>query len=230
MVAANELIGVGIYTVPDAHRLSGVASARIRRWLVGYRYANNGQFKQSPPKWQRQLPLLHGEAALGFLDLMEVRVVSALRERGISWQRIRQAQSQARTLFGTDHPFADDRFRTDGRDLFYYMDREAANDRYLVNLAKSQFAFEQVIKPYFINLDFVRHQAARWWPLGQNRGVVVDPRRSFGQPIVNDRGIPTAVLAEAFRAEGSADLVARWYGVDIRAVRDATEFEDRLAA
>jgi hypothetical protein len=30
----------GIYTVPEAARLTGVSTGRIRRWLRGYRYTS----------------------------------------------------------------------------------------------------------------------------------------------------------------------------------------------
>ena len=38
---------------------------------------------------------------------------------------------------------------------------------------------------------------ARWWPMGREETAGLDPARSFGQPIVNDGGVPTTVLADA---------------------------------
>lgn len=70
--------------------------------------------------------------------------------------------------------------------------------------------------------------AARWFPVASRR-VVIDPARSFGQPIVQE-GVPTLVLAKTFAAEGSYSRVARWYDVDVRSVRAAVDFEHRLAA
>jgi len=67
------------------------------------------------------------------------------------------------------------------------------------------------------------------WRPRSNR-VILDPQRSFGEPIVADEGIPTDILASAYVAEGSVDAVARWYEVDPAAVEDAVEFEFSLAA
>jgi len=75
----------------------------------------------------------------------------------------------------------------------------------------------------------IRIIAARWFP-STNRRIVIDPARSFGQPVVEKEGVPTSVLARSYKAEQSLKRVARWYDVDVRSVRAAVEFERRLAA
>ena len=100
----------------------------------------------------------------------------------------------------------------------------------LLDLTQNQFAFRQVVGPTLKNLEFNhKDQASRWRPLGPGRRVILDPGRSFGQPIVTE-GVPTSILNRAVAREGSAELVARWYEVELRAVRDAVEFERGLAA
>jgi len=88
-----------------------------------------------------------------------------------------------------------------------------------------------MLQPYlYIGLEFQADQLVRWWPLGMRRRVVIDPRRAFGQPIVAKEGVPTAILAGAVQLEQSVAEVADWYEVDPRSVRDAVEFEEKLAA
>lgn len=72
--------------------------------------------------------------------------------------------------------------------------------------------------------------AARWWPLSRRSEVVIDPERSFGQPVLSATGVPTRALAEAVAAEGSVGKVAKLYQVPVPSVRQAVEFERRLAA
>jgi uncharacterized protein (DUF433 family) len=68
-------------------------------------------------------------------------------------------------------------------------------------------------------------------PLGVScKSVVVDPARVFGRPIVVEGGVPTEVLADAVRAEGSPARVAKLYEVPLAAVQDALTFERQLAA
>lgn len=46
-VADSSLLGIGLYTVPEAAWLTGIAQARLRRWLRGYRTvpARSGQHR-----------------------------------------------------------------------------------------------------------------------------------------------------------------------------------------
>jgi len=58
---------------------------------------------------------------------------------------------------------------------------------------------------------------------------VVDPARRFGQPVLTRQGVPTRTLARAYKAEGLYATVARWYAVDVRAVKAAVAFERRIS-
>jgi uncharacterized protein (DUF433 family) len=178
--------------------------------------------------WASQLPPLEGELAIGFLDLIEVRFVDAFLRRGVNWRTVRQAEARGRELFGTTHPFATRNFRTDGRAIFAELG--GAGGGAVLELASDQLLFAQVVSPYLLGLEFDQNAAARWWPLGARKAVVIDPNRSFGQPIVAPEGVPTAILAGAFAADGSQEAVARAYGVSLRSVRHAVEFEQKLAA
>jgi len=229
----NELLGIGIYSVPEAARLSGVSSARIRRWVRGYSFRSSGSLRKSPPVFRPQLrPAEDGELALGFLDLIEVRFVNAFLTHGVSWPVIRRAESRASKLFGTHHPFATKRFKTDGRKIFATLRDESstAADSALLDLADNQLAFNRLISPYLVGLEFEHDTAARWRPLGSKTRVVIDPQRSFGQPVTDPEGVPTAVVAAAYQAEGSEEVVAKTYRLDLRSVRDAVEFEQLPAA
>jgi len=82
----------GIYTVPEAARLTKVASPRIRRWLSGYTFLSGSREHVSPPVWRGQLQPVNGALALGFLDLMEIRAVDAFLRAGVSWKTLREAE------------------------------------------------------------------------------------------------------------------------------------------
>jgi uncharacterized protein (DUF433 family) len=228
-MSENSLIGIGIYSVPEAARLSAVSTGRIRRWLKGYSYRSAaGEIKKLSPVWRGQHQPGDSEASLGFLDLIEVRFVNAFLSLGMKWKTIRRAEQRARDEFHTDHPFATKLFRSDGRTVF--LNVLDGREKSLLDVLNNQLAFEKVISPYLIGLDFEHNSAARWWPLAPRKTIVIDPKRSFGQPIVNNAGVPTAVLAKAVQVEGSIETVAKWYRVNLRSVRAAVEYEKCLAA
>jgi uncharacterized protein (DUF433 family) len=180
--------------------------------------------------WPRQVPNIDDTIGLGFLDLMAARFVDAFRKARVPWPVIRSCAERARELIGADHPFSSQRFRTDGRMIFAEIaDREGG--RQLLDLAENQLAFGRVFGPsLYAGIEFSeRDMPARWWPLGRQTPVVIDPARSFGQPIVSDGGVPTSTLADTVAAEGSVTKVARLYRLKPEAVRAALRFE-RLAA
>lgn len=225
-----SLIGIGLYTVAEASRLISIAPERLRRWLRGYTWRTGEHRAGSEPVWLRQVPDIEGTLGLGFLDLMEARFIDAFRKVAVPWPVIRRCAEHARELISSDHPFSSQRFRTDGRTIFAeVLDR--AGERQLLDLAKSQFAFGRVIGPsLYAGIEFSESdRPARWWPMGERTPVVIDPARSFGQPIESLGGVPTRTLADAVAAEGSIAKVARLFRLEPQSVRAALRFEQRLA-
>lgn len=222
-----------MYTVPEASHLTGVARPRIRRWLTGYTFRSGEVAHRSAPVWQRQIPTAGQELVLSFRDLLEVRFVDAFRRHGVGWKAIRLAAEHAAVIVQDHHPFSTKQFKTDGRSIFATIVQETGEES-LLDLVRSQYEFKSIVEPFlFEGLEFSEIDGApvRWWPLGRERRVVIDPDRQFGRPIVTPESVPTAVLAQAFKAEqGSTDAVARWYLVDPKAVNDAVEFETQLVS
>jgi uncharacterized protein (DUF433 family) len=161
---------------------------------------------------------------------MEARFVDAFRKASVPWSVIRRCAEHARDLISSDHPFSSQRFRTDGRTIFAEV-ADQTGEQQLLDLAKSQFAFGRVIGPsLYAGIEFSnRDTPVRWWPMGQQTRVVIDPTRSFGQPIVSDGGIPTRTLADAVAAEGSVAKVALLFKLESQSVRAALRFEQRFA-
>ena len=104
-------------------------------------------------------------------------------------------------------------------------------DEELIDLfSNGQYLMQKVIEPSLKNLEFDGDIATRWWPLGRSKGIVVDPQRQFGQPIDDATGVPTSVLAEAAKAEGSEAAAAKRFMVPLASVNRAVAFELHLAA
>lgn len=220
----TDLLQTGIYTVPEASRLAKVSRWRIRRWLKGYEFPVKHGRHRSPEVWKSQL------FPLGFLDLLEVRCVNAFITAGVSWKTLRQVHSKAQGLLGHTHPFCTNRFATDGQRIFMEV-RERTDEVTLWDMPDTQRVFESVIRPFLKEIEFDEGEVpCRWWPLGRNHLVALDPRRSFGQPIILRDGVPTTVLARSLRANGSAEEVARWFEISPASVSEAVKFEDAFGA
>jgi uncharacterized protein (DUF433 family) len=230
MTASNiTFLNVGIYTVPEASKLTGVSKERIRRWIKGYRSLLRR--KSYSPLWNPQLPVIENKVALGFLDLIEVKFVGAFLDRGVSWPMIHKVREKAAALYPTvSHPFCTRQFFTDGQRIFTEVHKETGESS-LLEIATDQHVFAEITKPFLKQLEFKEGAILeRWWPLGIDGRIMLDPKKNFGQPTVSREGVPTQVLVESFRANGSIEEVARWYEISPQSVQDAVDYERSLAA
>lgn len=112
------------------------------------------------------------------------------------------------------------------------MEFQEKNDEItLWDMRDVQRVFDRIIRPFLKDLEFDNSKVPfRWWPRGRGHQVALDPKRSFGQPIIFREGIPTQVLARSAKANDSVEEVARWFEINIKSVREAVEFEEALAA
>lgn len=230
MKNAAGLVGVGIYSVPEASRMTGVSSGRIRRWLRGYDYIVKDERRTSPPVWAPDLPQIDSALALSFRDLIEVRFVDFFLRRGCTWKEIREAAGIAAEMVESSHPFSTKEFMTDGKTIFrrFGEGREGAR---ILKVVREQYMIADLVDPaLYKGIEFDNLSVVRWYPLAPNRRVVIDPGISFGQPVVRPEGVPTSTLFRAVQADGSVDFVAKAYEVSKPSVNAAIEYEQLLAA
>jgi len=226
----TTLLQTGIYTIPEAARLTGVSPWRIRRWLRGYEFPTKHGRHRMEPVWTGQLPPIDHSMAISFLDLIEIRCVDAFLREDVGWKELRLAHNRAQEVLQTTHPFCTSQFKVSGREIILELPQEDA-DSQLWEIARNQRVFDRITRPFLKDLVFAQGALpSQWWPLGTDRLVVLDPGRSFGQPIVARSGVPTVILRRAVKAAGSEREVAAWYEVDRAEVRDAVAFEEKLAA
>lgn len=231
--------GTGIYLRSDAARLLRVSQTRLRRWVEGYtyRYQRSGRVasrRRRPPVIERGLPVIERSVALSFVELMELRVVKELVRRGLSLQAVRVVASVASEYFQTAHPLASRRLYTDGTKVFTDRLGDERDVPDLVELSRAridQLIAGHVFQPFLAEIDFNPSTAlaARWWPLGREASVVLDPEISFGAPVVAGTAIRTSTLARMV-AETSVVETAHAYELEPKQVRTALEFEQQLAA
>jgi uncharacterized protein (DUF433 family) len=215
--------GLGVYSAVDAARMIGMTAVTLRRWLQGYDHHE----KFERPLWLPQYEVSDDGLYLGFRDLIEARVVYALRRRGFGLPTIRTCIDRARALVGDDRPFSTRLFKTDGKSIFVQIAGNLGEPD-LVDLKRRQGVFHRVVEPSLEDLEFGESGAERWWLLHGKKTVVADPAIAFGAPIVAGTAMTTARVAQAVKAEGSVDRVSRVYEIGPRQIRDALAYENQL--
>ncbi|MFD0987995.1 hypothetical protein [Methyloligella solikamskensis] len=221
----SDLLG-GYYTVPDAARLLEVAPQKVRGWLAGYPRTKADPLLENEVGWAEK------RFALSFTNLMEVRFVAAFSGIGVQTRAIREMLTEAKELLKHPHPFATNAiFKTDGKRIFVEA-AEATEDRVLYDLQAKNWAMHEIIVQSLI--DGVEYDpqgdAKAWHPRRYEApNVIVRAAQAFGQPIMDESGVPTRILFDAFLAEGETEeSVSRWYGVNPETVKEAVRFETLL--
>lgn len=166
--------------------------------------------------------------AVSFVDLIEVIAIGRLRDQELSMSRIRQFVRYCQRALETPRPLATGTFKTDGRDIFIV---EGDEGRLLdVGQRSGQQVWDEVLAPFLRTVDYHHEFARRWWPLGREAGVVVDPEYGFGLPVIDGSGVRTEIIAERYRAGDSNEDSAYDFGVEIPQVENALRYEMPNAA
>jgi uncharacterized protein (DUF433 family) len=221
----------GIFSKYDAARLLSLSPQTVGRWLFGY----ERQGIQYPPLLS---PEVFGadpeEQALGFHDLLELRVISALCDANVPLVVIRKCMATARDIFRTEHPLAHASLFTDGGTIYAQAHADADHEG-LIDLRTRQVNFKTIIEQSLRKgIEFGNDKLPiRWFP-SSNKLVVLDPNHRFGHPVVTGLNVPTDSIYETFKAEGgdkyAYQATASIFELSPRAVKAAVDFESGLHA
>ncbi len=225
-------IGDGVYTVPDASRILNLPLPRVQRWVSGYtRLIENGVRKHKQGIVDEGIWGSGRDRGLNFFALIEVFTFATLRDLGVSSQEIRKARAELASRFGTQYPFASHRLLSDGQQILVMLG--TLEKSVLMILGEDgQTALREVVEPFCRKIDFcdATSLAVRFWPLGRDRAVVVDPHHSFGRPTIAETNIPTETITQFIRAGESIKVVAQEFDIPESSVLDAVKFEQQVAA
>ena len=199
------------YTIAEAAHYLRIPIPTLRSWVVGRYYPVKGgrRFFQPVIALPRKSRYL-----LCFVNLVEAHVLDSIRSRvNVQLQKVRTGVAYLKKQFRDDHPLADHLIETDSRDLFL---RKFGQ---LINISQEgQLALREVLDAYLQRIERDDSGVAmRLYPftrkreLDEPRVVVIDPRISFGRPVLVGTGIPTAVIADRYKAGESIDDLARDY-------------------
>jgi uncharacterized protein (DUF433 family) len=213
-----------VYVMSDVDRYLGLPGGTGRRWIDGY--SRGGRAYE---------PVIRGarseDDAVSWGEFVETRLLAGYRERGVSMQRLRPAVQRLRREFGTPYPLATAQPYLDvaGRELVMRVQDETGLDRplWLVVIRSGQLTLAEPARAFSERAEFSATDGAvvglRTEP--DTPDVRIDPLRQTGQPVV--RSVPTAVLAEGFRAGESVDALADLYDLSSEQVLQAIRYEMR---
>ena len=220
-----NLLGRGVYSLSEAARLTQLRPGRVRDWFRPLEAPRSGS-----AVFRSDYPSVGDDRAISFLDLIEVYIAGKLREASppVSLQHIRKVHQKLSIQYSEKHPFCDrEIYHGEGKIFTRQLDdAEGA----VIEAITNQAYINSVIMPFLQKIEYDHlTNLAKLWHIAD--GVVVDPARCFGKPIVSAIGIATRILASAYEANGrDAKKVADWFEIDAEHVYIAVRFECRSAA
>jgi uncharacterized protein (DUF433 family) len=224
----NDLREMPAYSIGEAAGYLRLPVSTLRAWLLGQRYTAG----DTPKIFRPVIEIADAkQRQMSFINLVEAFVLSGIRrEHSIPLPKVRKAVEYLRRTFRTRRPLAEEQFETDGVDLF--VDKFGA----LIGATQEgQLQMREVIRdrlkrvlrdPKGVPQKIVLFPARRPAEKGD---IVIDPRLSFGRPVIDGYGLRTAVLAERFYAGETVEELANDYGVPSEAIQNALRCEPRAA-
>ncbi len=222
---------VAAYPLFEAAHYLRLPAATLRSWVKGRYYETDSGPRFFSPVIKLPDPDL---LSLSFVNLVEAHVLAALRrQHGIPLRDVRLAVNYLKRHFHQPRPLADHPLETDGLDLF--VERFGS----LVTATKGgQLALRDVLQAHLIRIDRdpSTNVAVRLYPFTRSRAieaprfVVIDPRVSFGRPVLTGTGIPTSAIADRYKAGDSIDLLVDDYGRARQEIEEAIRCELQIEA
>ncbi|HVM80886.1 MAG TPA: DUF433 domain-containing protein [Stellaceae bacterium] len=219
------------YRIQEAARYLRLPAATLRAWVLGRDYP----VRDGTRRFQPVIDIAdrkHGY--LSFTNLVEAHVLAAIRrQHRIPLPKVRDAVRFLRDRFGSDRPLIQQQFQTDGLDLF--VEKLGA----LIAVSRQgQLAMREIIELHLNRIERDTHGVpVRLYPFTRTemaaateRAVVIDPKLSFGRPAIARLGIPTAVIAERYKAGDSIDALVVDYGAARAEIEEAIRCELQVEA
>lgn len=224
------------YPFSEAAHYLGLPTSTLRSWCLGQPYTD----RQGRQKQFLALIALDGERGQGlsFLNLVECHVLAAIRRlHHVPLPTVRDTLTYVAKKLGIARPLSSAEFQTNGVHLF--VERLGS----LVNVSRDgQIEFAELMKAHLRRVQRDPHGVPiKLYPftrksvpaLAEDRipPVEMDPRIAFGRPVLIGRAVPTAVLADRFKAGDSLSELARDYDTSTSEIEEAIRCElDRREA
>jgi uncharacterized protein (DUF433 family) len=209
----NIQLGNGIYSLPDLAFILRLPPSKVRRWMNDFYDQRLGEKYKGKYSWGQGR-----DKATNFYTLIEFYVFYQLRENKVGIKTIFNAHGQMAELLKTPYPFASASILTDGKSILYSLE-----DGTTIKADKlRQIAFKQIIESFCKKIEFSDSQLAeRYWPLGKQSHIVVDPHHQFGQPVIDKTNLLAETIYNLHQAGETKEFLSRLYNISVKEVNDA---------
>jgi uncharacterized protein (DUF433 family) len=219
----ESLLGIGLYTPPEAAFYARLQTRTINRWLYGN--------KAGKKVVSTQLAATGDEKIVTFLDFVQSLAIREIRSRHsrVDLDKIREAVDLAEER-GIPYPFAVKHTAyLFGDNIVLKINNQLIQAS---GSSRKNLVMKEVAQLYLKDLSFAPDtglaDAYTAWHGRSGKRVVMNPRIRFGEPVVESCGYTAQTLWEAYEIEGGIDEAADAYGVTKDEIELALEYQDHL--
>jgi len=210
-----------MYSFTEVAHLSHVSVGTVRNWLLGYTVEQGtveplfkGQFDE--------------EKACSFLQLIEIVVAAGFRKsEHVPFRTVRLAYENAKKLYKYEYPFAHVELKAYGGHIVHII-RVPGISLQAIDQPE-QFTLPDLVQETLSQLEYEYELANRWWPVGKNIPIVVDPQISAGLPVVEGRGITVEAIHKRFKANQKMDFIAKDFDLEFGIVEEVIRYAEKVA-
>lgn len=216
------------YTLAQAARYLHLSPSTLRSWIRGRDYPKGS----TQEHWPR---LIQAGDLLSFNNLIEAHVLRALRvDHKVRMPAVREALDYAQREFGIERLLLSRELLAAPGNVF--LERFGQ----LINLGKSgQLAARHLLEAHLHRVEWdLAGLPARLFPVGSydvetlnhaRKLIVIDPKVSFGRPVLVSRGIRTSAVVDRIDAGESLEVVAQDYQLEPDEIEAAILYEKTAA-
>jgi len=169
------------YGIKETQGIAGVSAAAIRRWLSGY----PADIREMKAHWINPNDKSPDPLRVSFLELIEILVAGKFRAAtGKSFAAVQKHNSDLSSEWEAPFPFAHR------------------------NMLKQQDGLPERVAKTLEEMDYEKGYVSRWFPLGKELSITVDPRRGSGAPVVKDRRVRVKDIRGQFKAGETIENIA----------------------
>jgi uncharacterized protein (DUF433 family) len=204
--------GQGFYTATDAANILDIPYNKVGYWFRRY---VKGEFERhSNYRYYYDNEKI---TAVNFYTLIEIYVFDFFRQNKISTKNIVVAHKELSRYLNTPFPFCHTDFLLlSGNDILYRIEKSI----FEVKPGFQQAIFDYVI-PYSKKIEFKDCIASKYYPIGKDHSIVVNPNNQFGSPIIDGTNIKVGTLVSLYKGGENIRFISEMYEIHESQVRDA---------
>ena len=214
-----------MYTFSEAAQLAHVSTSTVRNWLRGY----SGAGRDIQPIFTTHD---RNVAMVSFLNLIEIVVAGQFRKAlYVKYQTVISAYENTKEIVGSQYPFAHVRLEPLGGRVVHRIKNQPADASMQAMDRPEEWSLPLELPPLpnevletIHQIEYLQELAAKWFPLGREIPIVIDPQIGTGTPTVVGACVTIGAIHQRFKAGHRIEFLARDYELEPSVVQTVIQY------